>query len=132
MSQNKITFCAEGQCVPRKCAISWTQSTLVRRSRTETCRQPASGSQNIKMRAAPARSYSSVYATRMLGFEHRSKALCGILAAVDIPEALIPQVLAQGLSLAQIHDDNLVELQVLDDFQLRRFDVINAAGAYLF
>ena len=53
--------------------------------------------------------------------EHRDKALYGILAAVDIPEALIPQVLAQGLYLAQIHDD-LFTLQVPDDFQPRRFD----------
>lgn len=54
--------------------------------------------------------------------EHRGKALYGILAAVDIPDALIPQVLAQGLYLAHIHDD-LFELQVPDDFQPRRFDV---------
>lgn len=53
--------------------------------------------------------------------EHRGKALYGILAAVDIPDALIPQVLAQGLYLAQIHDD-LFELQVPADFQPRRFD----------
>ena len=53
--------------------------------------------------------------------EHRGKALYGILAAVDIPEALIPQVLAQGLYLAHIHDD-LFELQVPEDFQPRRFD----------
>ncbi|MDG4549033.1 MAG: DUF3782 domain-containing protein [Candidatus Contendobacter sp.] len=57
--------------------------------------------------------------------EHRSKALYGILAAVDIPDALIPQVLAQGLYLAYIHDD-LFELQVPDDFQPRRFDVMTA------
>lgn len=54
--------------------------------------------------------------------EHRGKALYGILAAVDIPDALIPQVLAQGLYLAQIHDD-LFELQVPADFQPRRFDI---------
>ena len=55
--------------------------------------------------------------------EHRNKALYGILAAVDIPDALIPQVLAQGLYLAYIHDD-LFELQVPEDFQPRRFDVV--------
>ena len=60
--------------------------------------------------------------------EHRSKALYGILAAVDIPDALIPQVLAQGLYLAHIHDD-LFELQVPDDFQPRRFDVRAASDA---
>ena len=53
--------------------------------------------------------------------EHRNKALYGILAAVDIPDALIPQVLAQGLYLACIHDD-LFEMQVPTDFQPRRFD----------
>ena len=53
--------------------------------------------------------------------EHRSKALYGILAAVDIPPALIPTVLAQGLYLARIHDD-LFDLQVSDDFQPRRFN----------
>jgi hypothetical protein len=53
--------------------------------------------------------------------EHRNKALYGILAAVDIPESLIPQVLGQGLYLAHIHDD-LFEMQVPDDFQPRRFD----------
>ncbi len=57
--------------------------------------------------------------------EHRGKALYGILAAADIPNALIPQVLAQGLYLAQIHDD-LFELQVPDDFQPRRFDAPSA------
>jgi hypothetical protein len=57
--------------------------------------------------------------------EHRGKALYGILAAVDIPDALIPQVLAQGLYLAQIHDD-LFELQIPDDFQPRRFDYPSA------
>ena len=56
--------------------------------------------------------------------EHRGKSLYGILAAVDIPDALIPQVLAQGLYLAQIHDD-LFELQVPADFQPRRFDIAN-------
>ena len=39
-------------------AISRAQSTLVRCSRTWTSRQPESGSQNIKMLAVPARSYS--------------------------------------------------------------------------
>jgi hypothetical protein len=58
--------------------------------------------------------------------EHRDKALYGILAAVDIPESLIPQVLAQGLYLARIHND-LFEMQVPDDFQPRRFDVPSAA-----
>ena len=58
--------------------------------------------------------------------EHRNKALYGILAAVDLPESLIPQVLAQGLYLARIHDD-LFEMQVPDDFQPRRFDVSSAA-----
>ena len=53
--------------------------------------------------------------------EHRHKALYGILAAVDIPEAMIRQVLAEGLYLARIHDD-LFEMQVPDDFQPRRFD----------
>ncbi|MFO1423339.1 MAG: DUF3782 domain-containing protein [Candidatus Competibacteraceae bacterium] len=55
--------------------------------------------------------------------EHRNKALYGILAGVDIPDALIPQVLARGLYLAYIHDD-LFELQVPEDFQPRRFDVM--------
>jgi len=53
--------------------------------------------------------------------EHRGKALYGILAAVDIPDALIPPVLAQGLYLAQIHDD-LFEMKIPDDFQPRCFD----------
>ena len=53
--------------------------------------------------------------------EHRDKALYGILAAADLPPALAPQVLAQGLYLARIHDD-LFELQVPADFQPRRFD----------
>lgn len=57
--------------------------------------------------------------------EHQGKALYGILAAVDIPDVLIPQVLAQGLYLAQIHDD-LFELQVPADFQPRRFDSLPA------
>ena len=57
--------------------------------------------------------------------EHRNKALYGILAAVDLPELLIPQVLAQGLYLARIHDD-LFEMQVPDDFQPRRFDTPSA------
>lgn len=60
--------------------------------------------------------------------EHRNKALYGILAAVDLPESLIPQVLAQGLYLARIHDD-LFEMQVPDDFQPRRFDAPSASGA---
>jgi len=60
--------------------------------------------------------------------EHRDKALYGILAAVDIPEALISQVLAQGLYLAQIHDD-LFEMQVPDDFRPRRFDQHNRGAA---
>jgi hypothetical protein len=58
--------------------------------------------------------------------EHRDKALYGILAAVDIPDALISPVLAQGLYLARIHDD-LFEMQVPNDFQARRFD--NARSA---
>ena len=58
--------------------------------------------------------------------EHRNKALYGILAAVDLPESLIPQVVAQGLYRARIHDD-LFEMQVPDDFQPRRFDVPSTA-----
>lgn len=54
--------------------------------------------------------------------EHRAKALYGILAAVDIPPAIVPMVLAQGLYLARIHDD-LFELQVPADFQPCRFDL---------
>lgn len=53
--------------------------------------------------------------------KHCTKALYCILAAVDIPLAIVPTVLAQGLYLARIHDD-LFDLQIPDDFQPRRFD----------
>ena len=43
---------------PQEVAISWAQSTFVRRLCTATYRQPTSGSQNIKMLAVPAHSYS--------------------------------------------------------------------------
>ena len=58
--------------------------------------------------------------------EHRGKALYGILAAVDIPSAIVPAVLAQGLNLARIHDD-LFDLQVPADFQPRRFDSLTGS-----
>jgi 5'-3' exonuclease len=49
---------AEAYRVRSSCSTSIAQSIFVRRSRTVTCRQPDSGSQNMKRLAVPARSYS--------------------------------------------------------------------------
>ena len=50
--------------------------------------------------------------------EHADKKLYGILAVVDAPEELRQEVLASGLYLAGIHEDQF-QLQVPSDFQPR-------------
>ncbi|NJL47716.1 MAG: DUF3782 domain-containing protein [Leptolyngbyaceae cyanobacterium SM2_5_2] len=52
--------------------------------------------------------------------EHGDKALYGILAAVDLSEALRVQALREGLYVARIHDE-VFELDVPEDFQPQVF-----------
>jgi hypothetical protein len=52
--------------------------------------------------------------------EHATKKLYGMVAAVDIPDALLQQALAQGLYVARIEDDNF-ELLTPTDFVARDF-----------
>lgn len=53
--------------------------------------------------------------------EHKNKKLFGILAAVDILEALRPKVFEKGLYMTKIYND-LFELQSAEAFVHRRFD----------
>ncbi len=55
---------------------------------------------------------------RQLLPEHADKKLYGILAVVDAPEDLRQEVLASGLYLAGIHEDQF-QLEVPEDFQPR-------------
>ena len=59
-------------------------------------------------------------ARRLLPELLANKKLYGILAAVDIPDAIAKQAIKKGLYLAQIHDENFV-LKVPDDFEPRVF-----------
>ncbi len=52
--------------------------------------------------------------------EHADKRLYGILAVVDVPDALKARVLQAGVYLAMIHDENFI-LQTPDNFQPRCF-----------
>jgi hypothetical protein len=51
---------------------------------------------------------------------HAGKKVYGMLAAVDAPEEIRKQVLAEGIYLARIHDGQF-DLQVPDDFTPRAF-----------
>jgi hypothetical protein len=52
--------------------------------------------------------------------EHRDKQVYGILAAVDMSDALRDQVLREGIYVARIHDD-VFELDTPDNFQPMAF-----------
>ncbi|HWM93848.1 MAG TPA: DUF3782 domain-containing protein [Thermoanaerobaculia bacterium] len=52
--------------------------------------------------------------------DYRHKKVYGILAAVDAPDDLQRQVLAEGIYLARIHDGQF-EIQVPDGFQARAY-----------
>ncbi len=52
--------------------------------------------------------------------EHRDKQAYGILAAVDMSDALRDQALEEGLYVARIHDD-VFELDTPADFEPRAF-----------
>jgi hypothetical protein len=51
---------------------------------------------------------------------HRDKKVYGILAAVDAPENLRQQILAEGIYLARIHDGQF-EIQVPESFEPRAY-----------